>query len=102
MISAAQQIQALGKEYQGYCYAGGQNWLAINEDIGPYVRQAGGTFLNEDQTEATLTAPEVLRAFDTYAQLAATGDKSNAVAQSNEKCMEEFGAGTVGMQMAGF
>lgn len=102
MISAAQKIDELSPDTQGYCYATGQNWLAMNEGVGPMVHQAGGSFFNEGLTEATVTTPEVVKAFEAYKQLAATGDKSNTVAQSMDACTEQFGAGKVGMQMGGF
>ncbi len=102
MISAAQKIRALGKDYQGFCYAGGQNWLALYEGIGPFVHQAGGNFFSADLSKSTINSPQGVQAFNTYKALAGTGDKSDLVSQTTDDCTEKLGAGTVGMQMGGF
>jgi multiple sugar transport system substrate-binding protein len=102
LVSATQKVKALGGDYQGFCYAGGQNWLALYEDIGPLVHQAGGAFFNKDMTKSTIDSAAGIAAFDTYAKLAATGDQSNIVGQDTAKCAEALGAGTVGAQIAGF
>jgi multiple sugar transport system substrate-binding protein len=102
LVAAAQKIKALGGDYQGFCYAGGQNWLALYEDIGPLVHQAGGSFFDNNLTKSTIDTPQAVKAFDTYKALAATADKSDVVSQSNDGCTEKFGAGTVGMQFGGF
>lgn len=102
MISAAQKIKALGGNNQGFCYAGGQNWLALYEGIGPFVHQAGGSFFDDGLTKSTIDSPQAVQAFNTYKALAATGDKSDLVSQTTDDCTEKLGAGTVGMQMGGF
>lgn len=102
MIAAAQKVRALGSKYQGFCYAAGQNWLALYEGIGPFVHQAGGEFFDQGLTKSTIDTPAAVRAFDTYKALAATGDKSNGVSQTTDDCREKLGAGTVGMVMGGF
>jgi len=102
MIAAAQKVRALGSKYQGFCYSAGQNWLALYEGIGPFVHQAGGEFFDPGLTKSTIDTPAVVKAFDTYKALAATGDKSNAVSQTTDDCREKLGAGSVGMVMGGF
>src|SRR4051794_12079103 len=102
MVAAAQKIRALGKDYQGYCFAAGQNWLALYEGIGPYIHQAGGSVFDDGLTKSTISSPAAIKAFSTYKALAATGDQSDIVAQSTDECTEKLGAGTVGMQMGGF
>jgi multiple sugar transport system substrate-binding protein len=102
MVTAAQKIHALGSKYQGFCFAGGQNLLAVYEDVGPLVHQAGGDFLDAAATKSTIDSPAGVKAFNTYKALAATGDKSNVVGQDPAVCAEKMGAGTVGMQIAGF
>lgn len=102
MLTAAKAIDELGDDIQGYCYAGGQNWLAIYEGVGPYVHQAGGDFFNADLTESTINSPQTVKAFEAFRDLALTGDESNVVAQETAICKEKLGAGTVGMQMGGF
>lgn len=102
MVAAATKIKALGADYQGFCYASGQNWLALYEGIGPFVQQAGGSIFDTDLTKSTIGSPQGVKAFDTYKELAATGDKSDLVSQSTDDCTEKLGAGTVGMQMGGF
>lgn len=102
MLAAARKIQALGGDKQGFCYAGGEKWVSLNSNVGPFVVQAGGAFVNDDLTEATLDTPQVAKGFDFFKQLAATGDASNLVNTSTEQCVEQFGAGDVGMQFAGF
>jgi ABC-type glycerol-3-phosphate transport system substrate-binding protein len=102
MIAAAQKVRALGGKYEGFCYAAGQNWLALYEGIGPFVHQAGGDFFDQGLTKSTIDTPAVARAFDTYKALAATGNKSDVVSQTTDDCREKLGAGTVGMVMGGF
>ncbi len=102
MVGAAQKIKALGGRNQGFCYAGGQNWLALYEGIGPFVHQGGGSFFTPDMSKSTIASPQSVQAFNTYKALAATGDKSDLVSQTTDDCTEKLGAGTVGMQMGGF
>jgi multiple sugar transport system substrate-binding protein len=102
MVAAAQKIKALGASYQGFCYAAGQNWLALYEGVGPFVHQAGGDFFNQDLTKSTIDSPAAVKAFDAYKDLAATGDKSDVVSQTTDDCREKLGAGNVGMVMGGF
>jgi ABC-type glycerol-3-phosphate transport system substrate-binding protein len=102
MVAAAQKVRALGSKYQGFCYAAGQNWLALYEGVGPFVHQAGGAFFDEGMTKSTINSPESVKAFNTYKDLATTGDKSDLVSQTTDDCREKLGAGTVGMVMGGF
>lgn len=102
MVNAAQKIRALGSQYQGFCYVAGQNWLALYEGVGPLVHQAGGSFFNADMTKSTIDSPAGIKAFNEYKALAQTGDQSDIVGQDASVCQEKFGAGTVGMQIAGF
>jgi len=102
MISAARKVKALGGKNRGFCYAGGQNWLALYEDIGPLVHQAGGSFFNHSMTKSTIASPRSVKAFKTFKALGDTADKSDIVSQSADGCIEKFGAGSVGMQIGGF
>ncbi len=102
ILNAAQKIQALGSNIQGFCYVGGVKEYTINSNIGPFIKESGGSFVNSAGTKATLDTPEAIRGVTFFKDLAATGDKSNIVSTSEAACDEAFGAGTVGMQFNGF
>lgn len=102
ILAAAQKIRALGSQYQGFCYVGGQEAYTINSNMGPFVIQSGGSFVNSSKTKATLDSPEAIAGITFFKDLAATGDKANIVSTASTSCVEGFGAGTVGMQFDGF
>ncbi len=102
ILAAAQKVRALGRDYQGFCYVGGDKWYTVNSNAGPFVIQSGGTFLSPDEKRATLDTPQAVAGFEFFASLAATGNKSNLVSTASAPCVEAFGAGTVGMQFDGF
>jgi multiple sugar transport system substrate-binding protein len=102
ILAAAQKIQALGSTYQGFCYVGGQEAYTINSNMGPFVIQSGGSFMNASHTKATLDSAAAVRGITFFKNLASTGDKANIVSTSSSSCVEGFGAGTVGMQFDGF
>lgn len=102
LLSAAQKVQALGGKNQGFCYVGGDKWYTVNSNAGPFVIQSGGSFMNKEQTKATLDTPEAEAGFNFFKSMAATGNKSNLVSTASSSCVEAFGTGTVGMQFDGF
>lgn len=102
ILAAAQAVRALGTDYQGFCYVGGVKEYTINSNMGPFIIQAGGSFVDESGTEATLDTPEAIEAITFFKDLAATGSESNIVSTDNATCTEGFAAGTVGMQFEGF
>ncbi|AMM20318.1 hypothetical protein AX769_09275 [Frondihabitans sp. PAMC 28766] len=102
ILAAAKKIQDLGNNTQGFCYVGGQEAYTINSNMGPFVIQSGGTFMNASKTKATLDSPEAVAGITFFKDLAATGDKANIVSTASTSCVEGFGAGTVGMQFDGF
>ncbi|NAZ83634.1 extracellular solute-binding protein [Kineococcus sp. R8] len=102
ILAAAQKVRALGDDYQGFCYVGGVKEYTINSNMGPFVKQSGGSFVDASGTKATLDTPEAVRGVTFFKDLAATGAESNIVSTSNEACGEGFAAGTVGMQFEGF
>lgn len=102
ILKAAQAIQALGSDYQGFCYVGGVKEYTINSNLGPFIKESGGSFVNSDGTKATLDTPEAIRGVTFFKNLAATGSQSNIVSTSEQSCDEGLAAGTVGMQFNGF
>lgn len=102
ILTAAQAIQGLGSGIQGFCYVGGVKEYTVNSNIGPFIKQSGGSFVNEAGDEATLDSPEAIRGVTFFADLAATGSQSNIVSTSQQSCDEGFAAGTVGLQYQGF
>jgi len=102
ILAAAQKIRALGSTYQGFCYVGGVKEYTINSNMGPFVIQSGGSFVNSSDTQATLDSPAAIAGVTFFKNLALTGDKSDIVATSSAPCVEGMGNGTVGMQFDGF
>jgi multiple sugar transport system substrate-binding protein len=102
ILAAAQKIRALGSKYQGFCYVGGVKEYTINSNLGPFVIQSGGSFVNSSDTKATLDSPAAIAGVTFFKNLALTSDKSDIVAQSSAACVEGMSDGTVGMQFDGF
>ena len=102
ILAAAQKIQALGNGVQGFCYVGGVKEYTINSNIGPFIKQSGGEFINSAGTKATIDTAAAIRGVTFFKDLAATGSKSNIVSTSEASCDEGLAAGTVGMQYNGF
>lgn len=102
ILAAAKKIQALGSNYQGFCYVGGVKEYTINSNLGPFVIGSGGSFVSADGKTAELTSPETIAGVTFFKDLAATGSKSNIVSTASTPCVEGLGKGTVGMQFDGF
>ena len=102
ILTAAKAIQGLGSGIQGFCYVGGVKEYTVNSNVGPFIKQSGGEFVDASGKKAELDSPEAIRGVTFFADLAATGAQSNIVSTSQQSCDEGFAAGTVGLQYQGF
>jgi multiple sugar transport system substrate-binding protein len=102
MMEMIEKVSALGDDIYGYYYSGACNGCMIFTNWGPITWASGGTFVNEDSTEATFLQPIHKRVAEFLRWAYVEGHvPASAETDKGTGFLSVFNGGKIGMQGAG-
>ena len=102
MMEMIKKVSALGDDIYGYYYSGACNGCMIFTNWGPILWASGGTFVNEDSTEATFLHPMHKKVAEFLRWTYVEGHvPASAETDKGTGFLSVFNGGKIGMQGAG-